>query len=374
MKSIRIGVGCSVRNKSGIYYALFYDRDMNPKRREISLRTGDVSVAVPEAKTLFIDWKNGSFDPWNKYMKGIRLLEAASLYEKAHMTRKRKVSIDSLLFAVRALAAKYGDLNVSRIPASSLFEFVYRADLAPATRRGYWRRLNVFFNWCVSEGMVQVNPMTKIERPKDVKPVPKYYSEDQVERLVGAVALWVEEKKGFNKHTLANPLWLEDVIDLIARTGLRRAEASRLVWGDVHLDAPVPFLVVTSKKSALTKSGHGRTVTLSPAAMRRLLIIQDKTRNTSHPEEAVLKNAAGDKGAAMPYAGKKFRQLCKFAGLPCHGLHGLRHTFAFLFLSAGGTMRLLQSEMGHSDLKSTMIYSSLAVEDRLQLVSNIWNK
>ncbi|MHC1788587.1 tyrosine-type recombinase/integrase [Solidesulfovibrio sp.] len=48
------------------------------------------------------------------------------------------------------------------------------------------------------------------------------------------------------------------------------------------------------------------------------------------------------------------------AGLGQHRLHDFRHTFARLFLEAGGALRTLQDLLGHTEYRTTEIYASLS--------------
>ena len=72
-------------------------------------------------------------------------------------------------------------------------------------------------------------------------------------------------------------------------------------------------------------------------------------------------------GAALGFDGVKtvYRRLFQRAGIvgPKLGAHTLRHTFATMYLRAGGGVRQLQSILGHSKLETTMIYLHLAGTD-----------
>ena len=63
-----------------------------------------------------------------------------------------------------------------------------------------------------------------------------------------------------------------------------------------------------------------------------------------------------------------YRRLFQRAGIvgPKVGPHTLRHTFATMYLRAGGGVRQLQSILGHSKLETTMIYVHLAGIDVLE--------
>ena len=72
-------------------------------------------------------------------------------------------------------------------------------------------------------------------------------------------------------------------------------------------------------------------------------------------------------GEPISFDGVKtvYRRLFQRAGIPGPklGAHTLRHTFATMYLRAGGGVRQLQSILGHSKLETTMIYVHLADVD-----------
>jgi integrase/recombinase XerD len=45
------------------------------------------------------------------------------------------------------------------------------------------------------------------------------------------------------------------------------------------------------------------------------------------------------------------------------GPHTLRHTFGTMYVRSGGNLTALQKIMGHTDIKTTMIYVTLATSD-----------
>ena len=54
------------------------------------------------------------------------------------------------------------------------------------------------------------------------------------------------------------------------------------------------------------------------------------------------------------------KRVANSVGVKIHP-HALRHTFATQFLDAGGAMTDLQMLMGHEDIKTTMVYVSVAM-------------
>lgn len=54
--------------------------------------------------------------------------------------------------------------------------------------------------------------------------------------------------------------------------------------------------------------------------------------------------------------------------------HTLRHTFAVRYLRRGGNIRVLQKLMGHSDIRTTMIYLDLLPEELFMDMKKVLNR
>ena len=50
------------------------------------------------------------------------------------------------------------------------------------------------------------------------------------------------------------------------------------------------------------------------------------------------------------------------------GLHGLRHSFAAMLVLAGVDISIIKEELGHTNIRTTMIYAVIGERDRMDLV------
>ncbi len=62
------------------------------------------------------------------------------------------------------------------------------------------------------------------------------------------------------------------------------------------------------------------------------------------------------------YVTHNFNAVCRKAGLTDFKLHSLRHTFATRMIDNGVDVLTLSKILGHSDIKTTMIYAKVRVE------------
>lgn len=161
---------------------------------------------------------------------------------------------------------------------------------------------------------------------------------------------------------------------VLAEAGLRcESEALRLQWDDVDLKEG--FLrVTTGREGHRTKSGKGRWVPMTPRlaeAMREhfaayRLATYAKGERTSwvfHHSSSRTNAVAGQRIGSLRHA---FTSAAKRAKLP-PGLHqhDLRHRRVTTWLAGGANPVHVKEAMGHSDLRTTMIYTHL-VKDHLR--------
>ena len=67
---------------------------------------------------------------------------------------------------------------------------------------------------------------------------------------------------------------------------------------------------------------------------------------------------------------RRFDPVVKKSGLRDITFHSLRHTFASHFVMGGGRIQELQPLLGHSDIKTTMIYAHLS-ENHLETLASV---
>jgi integrase len=128
-------------------------------------------------------------------------------------------------------------------------------------------------------------------------------------------------------------------------TGLRRAELGALVWGDVHLDEPNPFLRV---RTATAKNRKEQIVPLHCDLILAFREISPAPSCVSHfvfprvPTREVFRSDL--KKANIPFVDDRGRRA---------DFHALRHTLGTNLGLAGVASRVAQEVMRHSDPKLT---------------------
>jgi integrase len=221
--------------------------------------------------------------------------------------------------------------------------------IGPRTLNQYLEAARAFCRWCVKRARMASNPLTVVERIEesgDVRRQRRALTAEQAEALLVAV-----------------PQHYKPVYRFLLATGLRRQEVADLVWGDVRLASPTPFLKLRAKA---TKSRRADTLPL------RAEMAVELTR---------LRGDAGDGDrvfAAIPTM-DEHREYLIAAGIPYEDedgrradLHALRHTYGTMLSNVGVSPREAMELMRHTDLRLTMkVYTDPRIFDLASAVEKL---
>lgn len=210
----------------------------------------------------------------------------------------------------------------------------------PNTVRSALRPLGAALTWAVQQELLPQSPMHKIVRPR---------LEYSCERLTTeeASALLEEGRRRSQKSATAHSLYIG--VSLALRLGLRRGEVFGLRWEDVDLKGR--RLTVARSFESLPKNGKVRTLPI-PGALAEDL---ERWRALCPKPAAKVCSIGSHSRVALA-------QLLGAAGCKplARGWHGLRHTFASVFIEQGGSILALKEMLGHSSLAMSLVYSHLA--------------
>lgn len=160
------------------------------------------------------------------------------------------------------------------------------------------------------------------------------------------------------------------VIDLLASTGTRNGECVALRIGDIGgADRPVLYI------QRGTKSGRAREVPIAAHTMRRLRTWLDERQTrgiASTPRDPLFVRNDGREFTtdALYHLVKRLAHAAA-AHLPDDALvHGLRHHFGLQLAVRGVPPATLQQLMGHSDPRTTSIYTRHASYDLINALDD----
>jgi len=210
--------------------------------------------------------------------------------------------------------------------------------------------LRTLFNVAIKWEYLKENPTQNITRLKvtDSKP-PRFLTEEECEKILEY-----------------SPEELRPIFFTFLNTGMRKAELENLEWEDVDLRRKK--IKIRRKPFWQPKTGE-REIPLNQK-MCELLSGLKKANATGLRSNFVFPHSDGTKIKT-----KLRRQLIKIgkqAGIKdLTAIHALRHTFASQLVMKGVDLPTVQKLMGHTDIKTTMIYAHLAPDHLADAVEKL---
>lgn len=191
------------------------------------------------------------------------------------------------------------------------------------------------------EGLASTDPTATVEAGRLPQRLPKALSEDQVARLLDAVAG-------------ADPLAHRDraLLELLYGTGGRVSEIVGLDLSDLH--GGLLRLYGKGSKERLVPVGRYAADALDGwLAVRGRLVGQRRT-------EAVFVNGRGNR-LTRQGAYDVLRRRAVGTGVPVSP-HVLRHSCATHMLARGADIRVVQELLGHASISTTQLYTKVTAE------------
>ncbi|MFQ5554549.1 MAG: tyrosine recombinase [Acidimicrobiia bacterium] len=221
---------------------------------------------------------------------------------------------------------------------------VIRRFLAQLTSRGLAPRSSArklsavrsFLEDTVRRGRLRANPAVGVPQPKRPVTLPKSLPSGALNALLDGI-------EG------DAPVDLRDraIIEVLYGTGVRVSELAGLDLGDIGSDA---YLRVTGK------GDQERAVPLGPAARSALYRWVVRGRPALASASAGSAVWIGARGGALDARGIRRIVRKRLGTFP----HALRHSFATHMLENGADLRTVQELLGHAELGTTQIYTSVS--------------
>jgi integrase/recombinase XerD len=220
----------------------------------------------------------------------------------------------------------------------------------PLTFRSQHARLvplRVWFRWMTRQNHILHNPASEIDLPRLGRTLPKtILSVEEVERIMTLCE--VEEPIGLRDRA---------ILETIYATGLRRLEVVRLKLFDLQLDRGL----------ILVNQGKGKKDRYVPigeraAAWLRKYIAEARPQLAIEPDDfTAFLTTDGEPFSRdhLTYVVKERIGATKSGkGGACHLL---RHCMATHMHENGADIRFIQQILGHEDIKTTQIYTQVAL-------------
>ena len=209
--------------------------------------------------------------------------------------------------------------------------------------------LRTFFRYLKIEKIVEANPAKLVEKPKDPLVLPKTISEDEMEELMG----------GFDDDILGRRDYA--LFELIYSSGMRISEAVGLDVSSWRREEKAISVIGKRNKERIVFVGD----IAFEAVEEYLRDIRPRLLSKKNQKEpALFLNRRGGR-LTRQAAHLRFQECTSRLGLEAT-IHTLRHSFASHMIKNGADIRSVQEMLGHSDIKTTQIYTQLDTSTLLE--------
>ncbi len=331
------------KSPSGIYY-LYYS-DILGKRQKVSTRQTLKTDALKFLQAFDAEEVRKRATRKNASLQSFMtdfLTYATGNYAKSTVTIYRS--------ALNRLLCVAGNVPLASITAQRFdtYRVERLLDISPASVNIEMRTLRACFNTALRWGLIERNPFAKVKLASVPEATPTFFSKEDFQKLLNAI------KEG----------WLKEIIVFAALTGLRRGEIVNLHWSDVSFDRKT--LTVQSSQTFKTKQGKRRVVPLNDTA---LYLLQSRA-NKEISELVFTLNGKLISAGWLSHKFKYYVYECRFKNDKLH-FHSLRHTFASWLVQDGVSIYAVKELLGHSDVKTTQVYSHLSGSELHKEVNRI---
>jgi integrase len=212
--------------------------------------------------------------------------------------------------------------------------------------------------------IIENNPALKVKLPKIKKYRPNYYTVNQLEKLVEVTA-----------GTL-----IESAVFITVHYGFRRGEALGLRWSDINFfDDSLTVKnnrTVGEEKKPKTESSL-RTLPLIPVVKEYLLNLKSKQNDEKEflgkayiVNDYVCKYPDG-KPVNIYTLNHAFSRILAKNNMPHIRFHDLRHSTGSYLIKIGASLKEISEWLGHSDIKTTVIYTHTDAETKRNTATKI---
>ena len=201
--------------------------------------------------------------------------------------------------------------------------------------------LRAFYRYIIFRGGAEGNPAELVDKPREKEHLPRVISVEEVDRLLGSFPK--DDILSRRDYTL---------FELIYSSGMRISEAVALDVSSYRKDDGVVSVIGKRDKERLVFIGESARNALD------IYLTDVRPRLVANPREtALFLNRRGGR-ITRQAAHKRFHEAVGRIGLDAT-IHTLRHSFASHMIENGADIRSVQEMLGHSDVRTTQIYTHL---------------
>ena len=216
--------------------------------------------------------------------------------------------------------------------------------LSSQTRSKSYSVVRGFFNWLVTEELIEKSPTDRTNPPKVDYDLPDALTKEELRRI-------------FNYLEIASPYRDKVIFEFFLDTGCRVAEVANLKLDDVHIKDGWAKVKGKGRKEGIVPLGKKLCYDLNLYINRYRRAPEDEPAlftSTRYPYSALTKDG-------LTSMVKRVHKAVGIKGK--YGPHKLRHTMATQFIANGGDIAILRRILRHTNINVTQRYINLVQND-----------
>lgn len=234
--------------------------------------------------------------------------------------------------------------------------------LASSTAARRLTTLRQFYRFLYDERVRTDDPTSTIDSPRQGRSLPKYLSEDEVERLLDAA------------HAISGAAGrrMQALMEILYATGLRVSELVTLPKAAISSDGDVLIVRGKGNKERMVPLGAPAAAAISEYLAVRATFLGRKGKGDVAESPYLFPSRSKEGHLTRMRFSQMLKELAVSAGLEPKRVspHVLRHSFASHLLAHGADLRALQQLLGHADISTTQIYTHVTEERLRRLVES----
>lgn len=231
--------------------------------------------------------------------------------------------------------------NVTPTAYINYMTYLQQIGKAPTTVSRAIASTRAFYRYLCSHSLCRINPADKVHALKTEKKLPQILTNEEVSLLLAQPS--DSDLKGIRDIAM---------LEVLYATGIRVTELVSLNIGDINLS--VGYIICKNRLKE-------RIIPVYPRAVGALRIYIDEARPllADGETDALFVNTNGNR-----LTRQGFWKIVKYYQHKANidkeiTPHTLRHSFAAHLLENGADIKSLQEMLGHSDVSSTQVYTSV---------------
>lgn len=252
---------------------------------------------------------------------------------------------------------------------------IFDAGMSAKTAARRLSAIRQLYKFMSVETIRKDNPALKLDSPRQGKSLPKYLSEEEVEKILSTA----------EKDATPEGARLLAMLEIMYASGMRVTELVSLpldsirikhggkisiaqnIYANISYKDLDPCLIITGKgrKERMVILNNSALTALASYLPIRAYFLANKEKS-----KFLFPSKSKEGYITRQRFFQLIKQLATDIGIDCNKIspHVIRHSFASHLLYHGADLRALQDLLGHSDISTTQIYTHVLSERMKQLV------